>query len=232
MIAAKCGSSSSPFYFPLLKSISPRKIRCTIVNNVDSSYSNVKRARLFATKKDKVKLPNYNDGSGGRNKTYPISEFLSHPSGIEAILNTRALQSFQFLDTDVYRCTLHKIQLLSFEVAPVLDLRVTPTDEDCIVELLSCKFEGSEVVERQNDHFTASMRNRMTWHANKSEGFLDVDVKLDLTLEIYTQPFVMLPISAVEGPGNLMIQALLDRLVPLLLQQLLRDYDKWVQEQC
>lgn len=28
-----------------------------------------------------------------------------------------------------------------------------------------------------------------------------------------------------------MMQALVDRLVPLLLQQLLRDYDKWVKQQ-
>ncbi|KAL7165759.1 hypothetical protein ACSBR2_036600 [Camellia fascicularis] len=129
------------------------------------------------------------------------------------------------------RCTLPRVQLLNFEVAPVLDLRVTPTDEDCTVEMLSCKFVGSEVLERQNDHFSASMRNRITWDPNDTEPFLDVDVKLNLTLEIYTQPFTMLPISAVEGPGNLMMQTLLDRLVPLLVQQLLQDYSKWVQQQ-
>lgn len=129
------------------------------------------------------------------------------------------------------RCTLPRVQLINFEVAPVLDLRVTPTDEDCVVELLSCKFEGSEVMESQNDHFSASMRNRITWDTNDSDQFLDVDVKINLTLEIYTRPFTMLPVSAVEGPGNLMMQALLDRLVPLLLQQILQDYEKWVQQQ-
>lgn len=39
----------------------------------------------------------------------------------------------------ICRCTLHKIQFLKFEVAPVLDLRVTRTDEDCTVEMLSCR---------------------------------------------------------------------------------------------
>lgn len=37
------------------------------------------------------------------------------------------------------RCTLPTIQLMSFEVSPVLVLRVIPTQEDCTVELLSCK---------------------------------------------------------------------------------------------
>lgn len=228
MKAAKCGCSPFPFS-GFQKFITPRKKFSFIRVNEAESYTNEKTANLSARKRDRVKLPNYDNGS--KDKIYHISEFLSHPSGIEAILNTSALQSFEFLDANKYRCTLPRVQLINFEVAPVLDLRVTPTDEDCVVELLSCKFEGSEVMESQNDHFSASMRNRITWDTNDSDQFLDVDVKINLTLEIYTRPFTMLPVSAVEGPGNLMMQALLDRLVPLLLQQILQDYEKWVQQQ-
>ena len=36
-------------------------------------------------------------------------------------------------------CTLPNLNSLNFEVSPVFDLRVTPTNEDCMVELLSCK---------------------------------------------------------------------------------------------
>ncbi|KAL6965430.1 hypothetical protein U1Q18_036482 [Sarracenia purpurea var. burkii] len=187
MRAAKYGSSTFPFLaFPKFITPSPRKkFNFIIINKAESSYSNVKRAKLSARKNGRVKLPNYSDDGGGKS-IYHISEFLSHPSGIKAILNTRALESFQFLDTNMYRCKLPRVQLLNFEVAPVLDLRVTPTDEECVVEMLSCKFEGSEVMERQNDHFSASMRNRITWDTNESEPFLDVDVKLNLTLEVVT----------------------------------------------
>ncbi|CAL5434740.1 unnamed protein product [Camellia sinensis] len=182
-MGAKCDSSTTFPLFAFRKFITPRrKISFLIVNKAESSFSNVKRANLAARKKDRVKLPNYNDGGGGK-RIYHISEFLSHPSGIEAILNTSALQTFQFLDANLYRCTLPRVQLLNFEVAPVLDLRVTTTDEDCTVEMLSCKFVGSEVLERQNEHFSASMRNRITWDPNDTEPFLDVDVKLNLTLE-------------------------------------------------
>lgn len=72
------------------------------------------------------------------------------------------------------------------------------------------------------------MTNYITWCTKDSEPYLDVDVKLNLTLEIYTPPFSMLPTSTVEVPGTLMMQALVDRLVPLLLQQLIQDYEKWV----
>lgn len=166
------------------------------------SESNEKKmANLSATRKERIKIPDYDDGYGG--KAYHISEFLSHPLGIQAMLNTSALQSFQPLDSNTYRCTLPSIQLLNLEVAPVMDLQVTPTTEDCTIEMLSCKFEGSEVVEHQNNHFVASMRNYLTWDTRDSQLCLNIDVKLKLSLEIYSPPFTMLPISAVEGPGNL-----------------------------
>lgn len=205
-----------------------RRFEVFEVHNSNRSESNTKKAYLFAKRKERIKLPNYDVDSGG--EVYHISEFLSHPSGIEAILNTKALQSFQSVDFNMYRCTLPKIQFLNFEVAPVLDLQVTPTSEECTVAMLSCRFEGSEVVECQNNYFSASMKNHITWDTNDSESYLDIDVELNLTLEIYTRPFSLLPTSAVERPGNLMMQALVDRLVPSLLQQLLQDYDKWVQE--
>ncbi|XP_057799152.1 uncharacterized protein LOC131014988 [Salvia miltiorrhiza] len=196
----------------------------------DFSVSDAKRANLSARKKERIKLPNYGDGVGG-NRSYHISEFFSHPSGIEAMLNSRALKSYQPLDSNLYRCVLPQIQLLSFRVAPVLDLQVTPTTEDCVVEMLSCKFEGSEAVERQNERFSASMRNHIKWETVDAEHVLDVDVELNILLEINTQPFALLPISAVERPGNLVMQALVDQLVPLLAQQLLQDYKEWIRQQ-
>ncbi|KAK6912410.1 Protein of unknown function DUF1997, partial [Dillenia turbinata] len=102
----------------------------------NASVSNVKKAKLSARRRDRIKLPIHTDASGGR--TYHISEFLSHPSGVEAILNTNAMSSFQPLDSNTYRCILPQVQLLQFEAAPILDLKVIPTREDCMVEMLSC----------------------------------------------------------------------------------------------
>ncbi|XP_022131395.1 uncharacterized protein LOC111004622 isoform X2 [Momordica charantia] len=199
------------------------------LSKATNSETNTKRANLFVTRKEKIKLPSYSDSRGGR--TYHISEFLCHPSGIEAMLNKNALQSFQLLDANTYRCTLPSLQLLNFEAAPTLDLRVIPTDKDFTVEMLSCKFEGSELVERQNDHFSALMINHLTWKTVDSNSFLEVDVKLNLSLEIYTLPFTLMPTAAVENPGNLMLQALVDSLVPLLLRQIVQDYEKWIRQQ-
>ncbi|CDP09644.1 unnamed protein product [Coffea canephora] len=226
MTAAKALLSSFPSIFPHQSLISSRRTGVVRASRAKLSESNARKANLSARKKERILVPSYSKIGAGH-----ISEFLNHPSGVEAILNTRSLQSFQSLDSNLYRCILPQIQLLNFEVAPVLDLLVRSTEEDCMVELLSCKFEGSELLERQNDRFSASMRNHITWETVDSKSFLDVDVKLNISLEIYTYPFILLPESTVEGPGNLMMQALVDRLVPLHVQQLLQDYDKWVRRQ-
>ncbi|KAL5558288.1 hypothetical protein UlMin_034499 [Ulmus minor] len=220
---ASLESSTNPVLKPR-KKIGVIKVAKATQSDLES---HTKKANLSATRKERVQLPNYGDDF----EKFHISEFLSHPSAIETLLNTKAMKSFHSLATNTYRCTLQNVKLLNFEVAPIVDLRVIPSNEDCTVEMLSCKFEGSKIMERQNKHFSAFMRNHMTWDTSDSESFLEVDVKLNLKLEIYTRPFTMLPVSAVERPGNLMLQALVDRLVPLLVQQLLQDYGKWVERQ-
>lgn len=79
-----------------------RKINEVIkVEKSNPSESNAKKANLSATKKERIKLPNYDDGYGG--KSFHISEFLRHPSGIQAMLNTSALQNYEALDSNTYR---------------------------------------------------------------------------------------------------------------------------------
>ncbi|KAJ1269160.1 hypothetical protein BS78_07G189300 [Paspalum vaginatum] len=184
-----------------------------------------RRARLSARRRERVPLP---DGvSSGA-----VGEFLRHPDGVESLLNTGALESLAPAGSGpgTFTCTLRRIGFLGFEVAPVLDLRVAPTATDCTIEMLSCRFEGSESVEQQNELFSAFMSNHITWSDNGEEPCIDIDVNLEVTLEVYTKPFSMLPLSAVEKPGNLLMQGLLDRLVPMLGEQILRDYDSWVQQ--
>ncbi|KAI3929130.1 hypothetical protein MKX01_006366, partial [Papaver californicum] len=159
----------------------------TRVSNSDSPRPNAKIATLSATRKERVMLPkiNYDEEKvdGCERRLYTISEFLSHPSGVEAILNTNAMQNFESLDANTYRCALPGIQLLNFDVSPVLDLRVIPTTEDCDVEMLSCKFEGSQVARSLNDRFSASMKNHITWDdASVSEPCLYIDVKVEVSL--------------------------------------------------
>ncbi|KAI4962603.1 hypothetical protein ZWY2020_028757 [Hordeum vulgare] len=167
-----------------------------------------RRARLSARRRESIRLLDALPDQGG------IGEFLRHPAGVESLLNTRALQSFAPVESEsdgTFRCTLHPMGFLGFQVAPVLDLRVTPTRDDCTVEMLSCRFEV------RTPSSSTVMTNRITWGDNgDEEPCLDIDVNLEVTLEVYTKPFSLLPLSAVEKPGNLLMQGLLDRLVPML----------------
>uniref|UniRef100_A0ACD5Y2L1 Uncharacterized protein n=1 Tax=Avena sativa TaxID=4498 RepID=A0ACD5Y2L1_AVESA len=196
-----------------------------------------RQARLSARRRETIRLLDVLPDQGAAARDGSIGEFLRHPAGVESLLNTRALQSFAPVESDsgpagMFRCTLHPMGFLGFQVAPVLDLRVAPTRDDCTVEMLSCRFEGSDSIEQQNELFSAVMRNHITWGDNGDQGpCLDIDVLLEVTLEVYTKPFSLLPLSAVEKPGNLLMQGLLDRLVPLLGEQLLKDYSSWVQKQ-
>jgi hypothetical protein len=88
-------------HFFLFESLYRKKTGVIKVNISTPSESNAKKANLSAARKERIKLPSYDDGCGG--KTLHISEFLSHPSGIQAILNTSALQDFQALNNDTYR---------------------------------------------------------------------------------------------------------------------------------
>lgn len=146
------------------------------------------------------------------------------------MLNTNALQSHEYVGSNTFRCTLPKLEILNFEVAPVVDLSVIANEQECIVEMLSCKFQGSEAVERQNERFSASMRNQLTWDTSSiTDKTLEVHVQLNVSLEVYTLPFTLLPLSAVETPGNALLQAMVDRMVPIFLDHLLDDYYRWSQ---
>jgi len=188
-----------------------------------------RRANLSVRKKERVPLPTLSDPTG---MPQHLSVFLQQPAGTQSMLNTKALQKCEYLGDDVFRCFLPKLTLLNFEVAPIVDLFVAASDIDCQVEMRSCMFSGSKAVEDQNDRFSASLRNHLTWqYTSEGDQVLDLDTELKVSLEVYTVPFTMLPLSAVEVPGNAIMQAMLDRLIPLFLDHLFVDYKKWVDEE-
>ncbi|KAK1274793.1 hypothetical protein QJS04_geneDACA004176 [Acorus gramineus] len=169
--------SPSPHSLPTLR-------RSEVMQVVEANYFSPKNktAKLSAEHKERIILPGYADD---RNRTFPIGEFLRHPSGMESMLNTKALQSFQSLDSNTYStCTYFS----SFH--PVQGFRCTGAAKQSIFRL--------EIL------FAAFMRNHITWDSNGTEPSLDVDVKLNITLQVYTSPFNLLPISMVEVPGNLL----------------------------
>ncbi|MQM14097.1 hypothetical protein Taro_047026 [Colocasia esculenta] len=172
-----CGDSGcrlipSPLIAPVTVAAYGRIQMARVTRAVSSEPNSKKVANLAAKSWQRISIPNCDEGNGG---SFPISEFLRHPSGLESVLNSRALQTFERLGANTYRCTLPTIRFLNFEVAPVIDLKVVSTNEDCTVEMLSLKFEGSEALEEQNQRFSASMKNHITWDVDRTDPYLDFD---------------------------------------------------------
>lgn len=94
-----------------------------------------RRANICVTKQEKVPLVTLTDPSG---RPHHLSTFLQQPAGTQSMLNTKALQRYEYVGDDVYRCYLPKVTLLNFEVAPVVDLFVAASDVDCRVEMRQC----------------------------------------------------------------------------------------------
>ncbi|KAG6556764.1 hypothetical protein Mapa_001708 [Marchantia paleacea] len=185
-----------------------------------------KIAKLFVTQQKTVPLPTFYDSQGNPQH---LRVFLSQPEGRQSMLNTKALDKYEDLGDNKFRCYLPKIEFLSFEVAPVIDLLVAANEDNCQVELLSCKFEGSDIVRSQNERFSASLKNHLFWTTKQSQEVLYVKLELNVFLEVYTLPFTLLPVSAVESPGTLIMQSLVDRLLPLFLDNMFKDYQAWAQ---
>lgn len=135
----RCGFARLPST-ALFNSPSARKVVDVIqVTKDDSTKSNVKKALLSAKKKERIKLPNYDDARDGQ--MYHISKFLSHPTGVEAILNVNALQSYVSIDNNTYRpwIFIQKHQYLQTRIQKCYG----PLLMSDVVELVGARFHPS-----------------------------------------------------------------------------------------
>ncbi|CAN1234356.1 hypothetical protein LINPERPRIM_LOCUS4193 [Linum perenne] len=189
-----------------------------------ASESYTKKAHLSAVRKKRLKLPTANNHS---DQYHMMSEFLSLPEGVQSALNVKSADSFQVLDDSTYRLILPKVRLLSFNACPVMDLRVTTTAHDFVVEMLSFRFQGAKALERENDHLKGLMVFRILWF----ESFLELKVQIDITVEMVKLPLSLMPPAAIEIPVNLIMEAVVDNLTKELLQNVVEDYELWMRKQ-
>ena len=116
------------------------------------------------------------------------------------------------------------------------------------MEMLSASLEGSELFVQQNEHLRARMSNEVLWGAAAAElereylaqrgngggeggggegavQYLYGVTELSIDLDIYTLPFTLLPESTVEVPGNALVSALIARMLPAFLSNVVRDWE-------
>ncbi|XP_038979459.1 uncharacterized protein SYNPCC7002_A1590-like isoform X5 [Phoenix dactylifera] len=156
----------------------------------------------------------------------PLVEYMSLPASQYSVLDAERIER---VDENTFRCYVYRIKFFSFEVCPVLVVRVEEEPSGCCIRLLSCKLEGSPLVEAQNEKFSASMANRISCNSytqNSEMQQLTSDTTIEVTIEI---PFAfrVIPVEVIESTGTQVLEQLLRIMLPRFLKQLVKDYQAW-----
>ncbi|KAG1362527.1 hypothetical protein COCNU_10G007460 [Cocos nucifera] len=151
---------------------------------------------------------------------------MSLPASQYSVLDAERIER---VDDNTFRCYVYRIKFFAFEVCPVLVVRVDEEPDGCCIRLLSCKLEGSPLVEAQNDKFSASMVNRVSCNGgmqNSGMQPLTTDTTIEVSIEI---PFAFraIPVEAIESTGTQVLEQLLRIMLPRFLRQLVKDYRAW-----
>lgn len=124
-------------------------------------------------------------------------------------------------------------KLLKYEVQPTLELAVTvppaqgaatEAERSCVIALRSSRLEGSAAVRAQSERFSATAQHVITWRGAS----LASAVELTVELELFGGALALVPRAAVERPGSLVLQRMVDRNLKPFLSQLEKDYHAWI----
>ncbi|CAL9089681.1 unnamed protein product [Musa textilis] len=156
----------------------------------------------------------------------PLAEYMSLPASQYSVLDAERIER---IDDNTFRCYVYRIKFFAFEVCPVLVVRVDEEPNGCCIRLLSCKLEGSPLVEAQNEKFSASMVNRVSCNDglhNSTFQQLATDTVIEVTIDI---PFAFraIPVEVFESTGTQVLEQLLRLMLPRFLAQLVKDYQSW-----
>lgn len=156
----------------------------------------------------------------------PLAEYMSLPASQYSVLDAERIER---IDENTFRCYVYRLKFFSFEVCPVLLVRVDEQPDGCCIRLLSCTLEGSPLVVAQNKKFSASMVNKVSW-SYSSQSTTSRRLNSDATIEVIIEvPFAFrfLPVEMIEGTGTQVLSKLLKAMLPRFLAQLQKDYLAW-----
>ncbi|XP_058724067.1 uncharacterized protein LOC131595664 [Vicia villosa] len=156
----------------------------------------------------------------------PLIEYMKLPASQYSVLDGERIVR---VSEDTFRCYVYTIKFFTFEVCPVLLVKVEQQSNGCCIKLLSCKLEGSPMVAAQNDKFDAIMVNRISCESDSNESLvqqLASDTVIEVSIEI---PFAFkaIPKQAIESAGTQVLEQILKIMLPRFMSQLVKDYQAW-----
>ncbi|XP_076902153.1 uncharacterized protein LOC143556797 [Bidens hawaiensis] len=177
--------------------------------SVTADSSSVPKARFVARRTESVSV---------RQLERPLLEYMSLPASQYSVLDAQRIER---IDDNTFRCYVYKFKFFAFEVCPVLLVRVEEQPNGCLINLVSCKLEGSPIVVAQNDKFDASMVNRISCDKSKSSPSmqeLTSDTVIEVSIDI-PFPFRAIPVSTIESSGTRVLEQILKIMLPWFMAQ-------------
>ncbi|CAJ2673416.1 uncharacterized protein LOC123901883 isoform X1 [Trifolium pratense] len=168
------------------------------------------KARFVARRKESVSV---------QQLQRPLIEYMSLPASQYSVLDAERIER---VNEDTFRCYVYTIKFFTFEVCPVLLVKVEQQPNGCCIKLLSCKLEGSPIVASQNDKFDAIMVNRISCETNSNDSLvqqLTSDTIIEVSIEV---PFAFkaIPKPAIESAGTQVLEQILKIMLPRFMSQL------------
>ncbi|XP_078173537.1 RAP release 2, galactose-binding-like domain protein, putative (DUF1997) [Carex rostrata] len=213
-MAALHSSSAPPIHLYPATAASYRRRRLCLRS---SAVSSAPKARFIARRSDSASV---------KQLQRPLAEYMSLPASQYSVLDAERIER---IDDNTFRCYVYRFKFFSFEVCPVLVVRVDEEPNGCCIRLMSCKLEGSPLVEAQNEKFSASMVNRVFCKQSLQDSDfqqLTSDTSIEVAIEI-PFPFRALPVKAIESTGRQVLEQILRVMLPRFLSQLVKDYQAW-----
>ncbi|KAJ4803620.1 hypothetical protein LUZ62_016186 [Rhynchospora pubera] len=207
-------SSAPPTYFYPSTAASFRRRRLCLRA---SAVSSAPKARFIARRAESTSV---------KELQRPLAEYMTLPASQYSVLDAERIER---IDDNTFRCYVYRFKFFSFEVCPVLVVRVDEEPNGCCIRLISCKLEGSPLVEAQNEKFSASMVNRVFCNQSLQDSDfqrLTSETSIEVAIEI-PFPFRALPVEAIESTGRQVLEQILRVMLPRFLNQLVKDYQGW-----
>ncbi|MFE4107045.1 DUF1997 domain-containing protein [Almyronema epifaneia] len=156
-------------------------------------------------------------------KTIAIERYLQKPQRlVYALMNPDQVESLAF---DRFRLSLQPFKFFVLRIQPVVDLEVLVSDTGNVrLRSVGCEIQGSQYISQRFDlNLQGWLEPRSTDAATYLVG------QANLTVAVELPPALRLtPKPLVESAGSRLLRGILATIKQRLIQQLLVDYEKWV----
>lgn len=159
-------------------------------------------------------------------QSIPIEYYLRQPQRlVYALVDRRRVEQ---LSREVFRLKMRPLNFMSVKIQPTVDIRVWAQSNGVInLESVACKILGLDYI---NQRFALNLKGYLLPTQQSGVTYLKGNADLEVGLEL-PPPFSFTPQLIMEKTGNGLLKSILMTIKQRLLNQLLNDYQSWVEAQ-